>query len=212
VVANIYKLPFVDNLFDALTMVRVMHHLADVPAALTELQRIISPQGTAIIEHASKLHYKSLLRWLLRRQNWSPLAPDPVEFVKLNFDFHPAWMREQFQNAGLEIKNTRTVSHYRLDFLKRVVPTDWLVALDSWAQPTGNWWQLTPSLFLQAQPQKTSGDPGTGFFRCPECHCADLEHQDSPPEFSEGELLVCKNCQRRWTKKNRIYDFKTPLD
>jgi hypothetical protein len=204
-------MPFVDNLFDTLTMVRVMHHLADVPTALTELQRIINPQGTAIIEHASKFHYKSLLRWVLRRQDWNPADPEPVEFVELNFDFHPAWMREQFKNAGFQIQNTRTVSHYRLDFLKRIIPTNWLVTLDSWAQPTGNWWQLTPSIFLQAQPQKSSDDSVAGFFRCPECHCVDLEHQESPPDFKEGNLLVCQKCQRRWTVKNGIYDFKTPL-
>jgi ubiquinone/menaquinone biosynthesis C-methylase UbiE len=212
VVADVYKMPFVDNLFDTLTMVRVMHHLADVPAALIELQRIINPQGTAIVEHASKFHYKSLLRWVLRRQDWNPTDREPVEFVELNFDFHPAWMREQFKTAGFQIQNTRTVSHYRLDFLKRIVPTDWLVTLDSWAQPTGNWWQLTPSIFLQAQPQKTTTNPATGFFRCPECHCTDLEHQESPSNFKEGDLLVCQKCQRRWTIKNGIYDFKTPLD
>jgi ubiquinone/menaquinone biosynthesis C-methylase UbiE len=211
VVADVYKMPFVDNLFDTLTMVRVMHHLADVPTALTELQRIIKPQATAIIEHASKFHYKSLLRWLLRRQDWNPFAPEPVEFVKLNFDFHPAWMRRQFQNAGFEIKNTRTVSHYRLDFLKRTIPTNWLVALDKLAQPTGNWWQLTPSLFLQAQPHKPAGSSAIGFFRCPECHSLDLVRKKFPPDYSEGHLLVCQNCQRRWTFKNGIYDFKTPL-
>jgi hypothetical protein len=189
-----------------------MHHLADVPAALIELQRIINPQGTAIIEHASKFHYKSLLRWALRRQNWNPNDPEPLEFVELNFDFHPAWMREQFKNAGFQINNTRTVSHYRLDFLKRIIPTNWLVALDRWAQPTGNWWQLTPSIFLQAQAQKSSGESVTGFFRCPECHSPDMEHQESPPDFPEGNLLICQKCQRRWTFKNGIYDFKTPLD
>ena len=45
VVADIYSLPFVDSLFDALTMIRVMHHLADIPAALAELQRVIKPEG-----------------------------------------------------------------------------------------------------------------------------------------------------------------------
>jgi len=120
-------------------------------------------------------------------------------------------MREQFKNAGFQIQNTRTVSHYRLDFLKRIVPTDWLVALDGWAQPTGNWWQLTPSIFLQAQPQKPSNVPAAGFFRCPECHNPHLDHQESPREFREGNLLVCPKCQRRWTFKNGIYDFKTPL-
>ena len=44
VVADVYKMPFVSNLFDALSMVRVMHHLVDIPAALTELHRIIAPR------------------------------------------------------------------------------------------------------------------------------------------------------------------------
>ena len=107
VVADVYHLPFVDSLFDTLTMVRVMHHLADVPAALTELHRIIAPNGTAVIEHASKFHLKSLLRWFLGRQAWNPFDPEPVEFVELNFDFHPAWMRQQFQSTGFQVKNCR---------------------------------------------------------------------------------------------------------
>jgi ubiquinone/menaquinone biosynthesis C-methylase UbiE len=67
VVAYIYNLPFVDNLFDTLTMVRVMHHLADVPTALNEIYRILVPQGRVVIEYASKFHLKALARWLLRR-------------------------------------------------------------------------------------------------------------------------------------------------
>jgi ubiquinone/menaquinone biosynthesis C-methylase UbiE len=211
VVADIYKIPFVDNLFDTLTMVRVMHHLTNVPAALTELHRVVRSEGTAIIEYASKFHWKALLRWILRRQNWSPFDHKPLEFVELNFDFHPAWMRQQFKTAGFQIKSIRTVSHYRLDLLKRLVPTDWLVTLDSWSQSTGNWWQLTPSIFLQAQPQKSPNAMSTSFFRCPECHSIELLRQESPPQFSDGDLLVCQGCRRRWTYKDGIYDFKTPL-
>lgn len=209
VVADVYHLPFVDNLFDTLTMVRVMHHLADVPAALTELHRIIAPNGTAIIEHASKFHLKSLLRWLLGQQNWSPFDYTPVEFVELNFDFHPAWMREQFEAAGFRVKNTRTVSHYRLDLLKRLVPTAWLVAMDSWAQSTGNWWQLTPSLFLQAEAQKSAETAPANFFQCPVCGSSDFAQ---PVSITDQEaVLTCHGCQRRWSYKQGIYDFKTPL-
>jgi ubiquinone/menaquinone biosynthesis C-methylase UbiE len=211
VVADVYRIPFVDNLFDALTMVRVMHHLADVPAALAELYRVIAPDGTAVIEHASKFHLKALLRWLLRRQDWNPFEHTPFEFVELNFDFHPAWMRQQFRAAGFCIKNTRTVSHFRLNLLKRLVPLSWLITLDSWAQSTGNWWQLTPSLFLQAQPQKSKGTSPTGFFRCPACHSSEFFRKKSPSEFAKGELLICQGCQRHWSFKDGIYDFKTPL-
>ena len=67
VVGDVYRLPFVDSLFDALTMVRVLHHLADVPHALAEMQRVIRPEGVAVLEHASKHHLKAIARWMLRR-------------------------------------------------------------------------------------------------------------------------------------------------
>lgn len=209
VVADLYNLPFVDNLFDTLTMIRVMHHLADVPAALTEIYRIMIGDGTAIIEHANKLHLKSLLRWLLRRQSWNPFDHAPYEFVELNFNFHPAWMRQQFDAAGLRVKNTRAVSSYRIDFLKRFISTSLLVRLDSWIQPAGNWWQLSPSLFLQAQPQKADKAVATGFFRCPHCQSSEMAQQTSAA--TGGDLLLCQNCQYGWSFKDGIYDFKTPL-
>lgn len=210
VVADVYRLPFVDNLFDALTMVRVMHHLVDVPAALAEIYRVVRPQGTTVIEHASKFHLKSLFRWFLGRQAWSPFDPAPLEFVELNFDFHPAWMREQFENAGLHVKNIRTLSHYRLDLFKRFVPTSLLVTLDSWAQLSGNWWQLTPSIFLQAQAEKPAHPPATGLFRCPTCQSGQLILTEITS--IEGQVFICTQCRHGWSYRDGIYDFKTPID
>jgi len=209
VVADVYNLPFVDHLFDTLTMVRVMHHLTDVPAALTEIQRVIRPRGTAIIEHASKLHLKSLARWALGRQGWSPFEQTPVEFVELNFNFHPAWMRHQFKAAGFQIKKVRTLSHFRAGPLKKLLPTSLLVTLDSWVQPSGNWWPLAPSLFLQATAQKTGATAATGFFRCPRCKSAQLSKQTQAGP--QNLLLVCQTCRIGWSLKEGIYDFKTPV-
>lgn len=209
VVADVYRMPFVDNLCDTLTMVRVMHHLADVPAALRELYRLVVPGGVAIVEHASKLHLKSLLRRLLRQQSWSPFDQAPHEFVELNFDFHPAWMRRQVEAAGFRLNNTLTVSHYRIDWLKRVVPTAWLVAMDGVAQSTGNWWQLTPSLFLQLQAQKTKPAKAGGFFKCPTCGSVDLP---LPEDIVEREtVLRCGQCGQGWLFSDGIFDFKNPL-
>lgn len=211
VVADVYNVPFVDNLFDTLTMIRVMHHLADVPAALSELHRIIRPKGTAIIEYASKFHLKALLRWFLRRQEWNPFDHNPIEFVELNFDFHPVWMRQQFDQAGFIIQNIRTLSHYRLDLLKRLLPTSLLVTLDSWVQPTGNWWQLTPSIFLQAHVQKPEVPTPTGSFRCPRCHSQITPSAAVTLRRIKEEVLICPGCRSHWSLEGGIYDFKTPL-
>jgi ubiquinone/menaquinone biosynthesis C-methylase UbiE len=203
VVADVYRLPFVDNLFDALTMVRVMHHLVDVPRALAELQRVIRPQGVAILEHASKFNLKAIARWFLRRQAWNPFDLQPVEFVELNFDFHPRWVRQQLTGASLRTEKIRTVSHFRIPLLKRLIPLPWLAALDRLAQPTGRWWQLTPSLFVRARAQKPVAGPPDGFFCCPVCRNAHLLAQET--------ALFCNDCGRRWRTDGGIYDFKTPL-
>jgi SAM-dependent methyltransferase len=203
VVADVYRLPFVDNLFDVLTMVRVMHHLANVPCALAELQRVMRPEGVAILEHASKQHLKAIVRWLLRRQTWNPFDPQPVEFAELNFDFHPHWVRQQLTAAGFWAETTRSVSHFRIPLLKKLVPPHWLATLDSMAQPTGQWWQLTPSVFVRARAQKTSVEPPEGFFSCPICRSASL--------LPQAKALVCAGCGRHWRTDGGIYDFRTPL-
>ncbi len=210
VVADIYNMPFVDHLCDALTMVRVMHHLTDVPAALGELNRIIAPQGTAVIEYASKRHLKSLLRWLVGRQKWSPFDRTPLEFVDLNFDFHPGWMQDHFKAAGFEITNIRALSYFRLGLLKKMVPTEWLVALDGVMQPTGRWLQLSPSIFLRATAQKPAQPPPTNFFRCPLCHQTNFSRQKLTGSVPTDEILICP-AGHGWSFKNGIYDFKNPL-
>ncbi len=209
VVADVYNMPFEDNLFDTLAMVRVMHHLVDVPAALAEIQRIIQPQGIAVIEHASKFNLKAIFRWFFGLQQWSPFDPEPVEFVELNFNFHPTWMRRQFEAAGLHVTKIRTLSHYRINALKRLLPTSMLVMLDSWAQPTGNLWQLTPSIFLQARAVKADSPRPAGLFRCPSCKSAALAITEQPAHAEY--ILTCHICQLGWQYKNGIYDFKSPV-
>lgn len=202
VVADVYGLPFNAGAFDALVMVRVMHHLVNVPSALKELRRIVQGKGTAIIEFASKRHLKAILRWLLRRQKWSPFSPQPEEFVALNIDFHPKWMRQQFSSAGFSVDEVRTVSHFRIPLLKKLFPAKLLATLDGWAQPTGKWWQLTPSVFLKASVSKDA-TLSAELFRCPSCGCNSLHHHELG--------LLCPQCQKLWELRGGIYDFKNPL-
>jgi ubiquinone/menaquinone biosynthesis C-methylase UbiE len=201
VAANFYAMPFADNSFDAAMMVRVMHHVADVPRLLAEVGRILAGKGSYVVEFANKRHLKSILRFLLRRQDWSPFALEPYEFVEMNFDFHPDWMREQMTGAMFHVKRMRTVSHFRLPLFKRFIPPRSLAALDGLCQPTGAWWQLTPSVFAHCSPGKQSGTvSSTLLFRCP--ICGDSELAES------SEAVVCANCRRSWPIEDGIYNFK----
>ncbi|MCZ7667220.1 MAG: class I SAM-dependent methyltransferase [Chloroflexi bacterium] len=116
-------MPFVAGLFDTLVQIRTLHHAADVGALFTQLARIARPGGEYVLEFANKQNLKAILRYGLKRQDWSPFALEPVEFVALNYDFHPAWIRQQLQEAGFYPGQMLTVSHFRLGAVKDRLPT-----------------------------------------------------------------------------------------
>ncbi len=204
VAGDFYNLPFASGLFDTVTTVRTIHHAADAPAVLQGVAQILAPKGTLVLEFANKRNVKAILRYLVRRQNWSPFDREPIEFVKLNFNFHPAWMRERLAEVGLHVRELRTVSHLRLSLFKRLVPIKLLVSLDRLFQPTGVLWQLTPSVFArcEARADKLAAPPGA-FFRCTVCGSTMLE--------GKGDVLTCIDCSVRFAVRDGVYDFKAPL-
>jgi SAM-dependent methyltransferase len=204
VAADIYRLPFVDGLFDAATMIRVLHHMADAPAALRQVRNVLQGGATFILEYANKHNLKAVLRYLLRRQAWSPFTPEPVEFAALNFDFHPRAVHAWLEEIGFAVRKVRTVSHFRLGLLKRLVPARLLAGLDAVFQPSGALFQLTPSVFVKAQVRGDAPPvPAPGFFKCPECGGVGLEEQ--------AGALACPSCRRKWGRRDGIYDFRQPL-
>ena len=207
IAADLYQMPLADCLADTVCMVRVMHHVADVPAALRQIHRVLRPGGTLVLEFASKLHAKSILRYAFRRQSWSPFDLSPIEFVSLNYDFHPRWMRARLDEQGFDIQRTRTVSHFRVPLLKRLVPPRVLSALDGAVQWTGRWWTYTPSVFVRScragNGETSSAAPITrSGFRCPACGASRWQ--------STSSEMHCLSCDAGWAIDDGIYDFKNP--
>jgi ubiquinone/menaquinone biosynthesis C-methylase UbiE len=206
VAADIYKLPFVEALFDGATMIRTLHHMADAPKALAKIRTVLQPGATFILEYANKLNLKAILRYWLGQQAWSPFTLEPVEFVALNFDFHPRAIRQWLADLGFMNEATLTVSHFRMGLLKRLFPAGFLAAFDSLFQPTGALFQLTPSVFtkntLPGKPQPIP-DNLLDWFQCPECGAHPLDER--------GDHLHCPGCDRKWGFHAGIYDFREPM-
>jgi len=203
VAADIYRLPLAPGSCDAAVMERVIHHMADVPAALHQIRAILAPGAIFILEYANKRNLKAMLRYALRRQAWNPYSPEPTEFVPLNFDFHPAYMLDAMQAAGFRVERRLAVSLFRLGLLKRLVPVGVLAGLDGALQGAAP--LISPSVFTRNRAD-AHGPDATGEplgFACPLCG-GDL----SP----EGEALRCAAaaCGRRWMRRDGIWDFKEP--
>jgi SAM-dependent methyltransferase len=210
IAADIYRLPFVDGLFDAATMIRALHHMADAPRALRQVSSVLQPGATFILEYANKQNLKAILRYALRRQDWNPFTLEPVEFAKLNFDFHPQAIRGWLTDVGFAIEKTLTVSHFRLGLLKRLVPMSILAGIDSLFQWTGALFQLTPSVFVRCRlvgrdsiPPIVGRDNISSYFKCPECGHAPLDEK-------KGHL-TCPSCTRKWAVREGIYDFRETI-
>ena len=212
VAGNVYDLPLADGVLDTLVMVRVMHHLADVPAALAQLRRALHGRSVAVIEYANKRNLKAMLRWMTRRQAWSPLDPQPVEFVELNFDFHPDWMSDQLAASGLSGIEQYGVSHFRLPLVKNRVGPDTLARLDASIFGIGGKYPLAPSVFVQLQAPyagqrsdaSTASDAVAGLFRCPVAGTASFEQVDE-------DLIRSADSGLAYARRNGVWDFKEPV-
>jgi ubiquinone/menaquinone biosynthesis C-methylase UbiE len=206
VAADLYTLPFVESIFDSVVMIRVIHHIVDVPRALNNIRAAMNPAGVFVFEFANKRNLKAIARYTIRKQTWSPFEQKPIEFVELNFDFHPDWMKQQLRQAGFAIRQARAVSMLRLSVLKRLFGAKRLASIDGVLQRPFAPLAISPSLFVLCSPSSDTSRPqesGT-IFACPTCHA-------SLPIQSVNDELHCTN-GHRWSTREGIYDFKTPLE
>jgi ubiquinone/menaquinone biosynthesis C-methylase UbiE len=203
VAADAYKLPFKQGVFDGATMIRVLHHFENVPSVLKGIRRVLSDDACFILEFANKRNLKAMLRHAMGKQDWSPNSLEPVEFVELNFNFHPDTIQNELTQAKFSTQTRIPVSFFRLGLLKRTIPANILSTLDSLAQKTG--WLVAPSIFTKntmiGQQENNLSLPRDAIFASPETG-GELRR--------EGDFLIDEQ-GLRWEIRDGIYDFKAPI-
>jgi ubiquinone/menaquinone biosynthesis C-methylase UbiE/uncharacterized protein YbaR (Trm112 family) len=201
VAADVYQLPFAPGIFDAATMIRTLHHLSEPQLALDQVGKCLENNAIFILEFANKRNLKAILRYWLGKQKWDPFSREAVEFVKLNFDFHPASVREMLAHSGFLVERQICVSHLRSALVKKALPLGAMNALEAFMQSAFYWAALTPSIFLRTRVKKEKQTATEdAFFRCPACGHYPLP--DTPPR------LTCTKCGQVYRVKDGIYDFR----
>jgi SAM-dependent methyltransferase len=204
VAADLYNLPLADSSLDTAVTVRVLHHVIDIPRAFSEVSRALRSRGHYIAEFANKRNVKAILRHSLTGRGSDPFDLTPYEFVKLNYDFHPAYIDAQLRLASLIPGDRRAVSTFRLPLVKRIVPARILAAADGLLQRPTSRWQLSPSIFVDSESCKPgAAELNVALWRCTTCGSTDLAETSSS--------LVCRTCSRVFPIVDGIIDFKSQM-
>ena len=206
IAADAYQMPFRAGAFDAATMIRVIHHFENVPSVLHQARGVLAANGRFILEFANKRNLKAMIRHLFGLNGWNPYSLDPVEFVELNFNFHPEFMLRAVAEQGFDQRRILPVSWFRIGALKRTLPARLLAGFDSILQRSG--WGISPSIFLDLRRSGPAGEGAVSTSTNP------LEILRCPKSGSqlrrEGDLLV-SNEGIRWAIREGVYDFREPL-
>ncbi len=207
VAADLNHLPFAPNSFDVATMIRVMHHMPQPPHVLSEIRATLTPQARFILEFANKLNLKAIIRYIAGKQDWNPFSSEPVEFVKLNFDFHPEQMRAWLDEAGFRSERTLAVSWLRAGFFKRRFPLNLMKQIDSVLQYLGPVLPFAPSIFVK---NRTNSEETPQPVVPVEQLFVNPTQKDSVL-LREGDTLRCLKTGMLWKMHDGIYDFKEPV-
>lgn len=148
------------NSFDTVLMVRVMHHVEDIDQAFQNLNFILKKDGYLIIEFANKLHGKALILNLLRGNFTFPIDIFPVDIrskknkkknsIAFN-NYHPSLIKEKLRENGFKIKEIRSVSNFRSESIKNIVPQNILLSMESLLQKPLSRVYFGPSIFILAK-------------------------------------------------------------
>ena len=150
---DIYKLPFKDGELDGLMMVRVTHHLKDMPKAIAELYRVLKPGGVAVIEVANKRTLPKMARFVTGRSKVNPFDKKVANYKEISkdgfYNYHPKYVEEIFDKTGFKCERVLSVSNFRSKTLKKMIGTDRLVKMEDSAQKALAPIRFAPSIYYK---------------------------------------------------------------
>lgn len=150
---DIYSLPFADDSFDALMMVRATHHFNNMTKVSDELYRILKPGGVAVIEVANKKTLPKMFRYWFKKSDVNPFSLEPAHLCDLNeqgfYNYHPKYIEEVFKKSGFKIDKVLSVSNFRSAKLKKMFGTKNLVRMEKSAQKLLAPIRFAPSIYYR---------------------------------------------------------------
>ena len=152
---DIYNLPFKDATFDGLMMIRATHHFKDMAKVISELYRILTPGGIAVIEVANQKTLPRMFRYWTKKTDINPFKKSQSYLEDLNmYNYHPKYIENLFENAGFKTLKILSVSNFRSAKLKKLLGTKTLSKLEKPAQSLLAPVRFAPSIYYKLEKPK----------------------------------------------------------
>jgi SAM-dependent methyltransferase len=202
VAADLHALPFRREAFDAVLLVRVLHHVEDPGPVMRSLGHVVAPGGRLVFNISNKRNALRIVRYLAAGAGPNPFARGVVAYGPRSSGCHPSDAEEWMGSGGLRPVRWRGVGIMdkvadRLGPLGRVVP-----AGRSLARVLGRV-RLAPSMFCEAERSGVARERATSvqgpIFRCPRC-------RDRVEAADSG--YVCRRCHLTFPLRDGILDFR----
>lgn len=147
--ADLRQLPFANAAFDAVVMVRVLHHLAAPGPALEEVRRVLAPGGRLVGNVSNKRNAARMTR-ALARGSVDPWRHGLQRYGPRSFGCHPRDAEAWLLDAGLRPIRWRGVGVF--DKVARKMPgASDVIPLGTGASRVLGWIRVAPSLFVEAE-------------------------------------------------------------
>ncbi|HOV34401.1 MAG TPA: methyltransferase domain-containing protein [Candidatus Dojkabacteria bacterium] len=218
IAGNAYKMPFKQNTFDGAMMVRVLHHIENIPEYFEEVHKVMNGNAIYIQEIPNKIHIKASLKAIAHLNfkffNQTPYehplsehnAQGTAQGLKgIFYNYHPKDIQKKLETAGFSIEKRYGCSFLRIPLLKKFLNPSTMIFFEKLLQNSLSWTNIPPSIFLVCRtkntPQLDSPLKLEDVLVCPKCK-GDLD-------FSSKSKAICKKCSTVYTKKEDIWDFRT---
>lgn len=213
IAANAYKTPFKDSVFDGGMMVRVLHHIKNQKECFQEISRIFQKDGIYIQEFANKIHIKARIRaFLIGDKEIKTEKPYQQPTISLEgakgdgvyfLNYHPEHVKDLLNESGFKVVEKQGCSYLRIPLLKKLLGTKILTFAEKILQIVLAKTNIPPSIFfsskLNIDKEQNSYKKITDILACPVCK--------STLKF-ENDAAFCEKCNRKYFKKNNIWDFR----
>jgi len=151
---------FKSSSFDAVMVVRVLHHLESIDEVFDTIAKLVKKGGYLILEYPNKLHFKAIAKRILCGDLTFPIEIFPADRSSERskktkclpfYNYHPDDIRTSLERHGFKLVDKRSVSNVRSSWIKKHLPLDFLMKFEKFLQKPLATINFGPSMFILAK-------------------------------------------------------------